>query len=181
MIDRSELDVVTTFGGVPELELEWIAEHSEVRELEAGEQFYRQGEPSDALHVILSGRLQLVRYDGSKEEASFIGEAGQVSGLLPFSRMKTHGVTATALIATRIAILSADRFPEFATSAPTILERLIHQMLDRTQVYTRLGAQREKLISLGTMSAGLAHELNNPAAAAKACSAEPSGDPAGLR
>jgi len=48
-----------------------------------------------------------------------------------------------------------------------VVELLVHEMLDRTQEYTRLGAQREKLISLGTMSAGLAHELNNPASAAR--------------
>ena len=58
-------------------------------------------------------------------------------------------------------------FPELQNEAPTVLQLLVHEMLDRTQEYTRIGAQREKLISLGTMSAGLAHELNNPASAAR--------------
>jgi signal transduction histidine kinase len=81
--------------------------------------------------------------------------------------MKAHGVTSVALRETRVAELSADLFPELQANAPTVLQTLVHEMLDRTQEYTRMGAQREKLISLGTMSAGLAHELNNPASAAK--------------
>ncbi len=167
MIERSALDAVPLFQGVPEQELEWIAERFDARHLVVGERFYDQDDPADELHVLLRGRVHLVRQDGGKESGSFVVEEGDVGGRLPFSRMRSYGTSATALAETTVAVLSAELFPEFHGHVPTILERLVHQMLDRTQTFTRMGAQREKLISLGTMSAGLAHELNNPASAAK--------------
>ncbi len=167
MIDASELGVVTAFQGVPQVELMWLAEQLTLRELAAGERYYAQGDPVTGLQIILSGSLQAVRREGSEEASSFLLETGEISGLLPFSRMKVFGVSTAALRETRVAELSSDLFSELQKEAPTVVELLVHEMLDRTQEYTRLGAQREKLISLGTMSAALAHELNNPASAAR--------------
>ena len=167
MMDAEHLEVITDFQNVPRGELEWLSEHLEVRHLDAGERFYTQGDPAAALHLILSGSLQLVRREAGREVASFLAEPGEISGVLPFSRMKAYGASAVALRETEVAELKAKHFPELHKCAPVLLETLVHEMLDRTQEYTRVGAQREKLMSLGTMSAGLAHELNNPASAAK--------------
>ena len=167
MIDASELGVVTALQNVPQPELMWLAEQLTPRELAAGERYYTQGEPVTGLQIVLSGSLQSVRREAGEEITSFLLETGEISGLLPFSRMKVYGVSTVALRETRVAELSAEVFPELQAEAPTVLQILVHEMLDRTQEYTRLGAQREKLISLGTMSAGLAHELNNPASAAR--------------
>lgn len=162
-----DLATVTDFQGVPEDELEWLAENLSVRELAKGEPYYRQGEVADTLQIVLAGTLELVRREKDKEVASFLVEQGEVSGRLPFSRMAVYAASATALAESRVAELSTNLFPALHERAPVLLQRLVYEMLDRTREYTRLGAQREKLMSLGTMSAGLAHELNNPAAAAK--------------
>ena len=167
MIDASELGVVTALQNVPQHELAWLAGQLEPRDLAAGERYYTQNEPVTGLQIVLSGSLQAVRREAGEEVTSFLLETGEISGLLPFSRMKVYGVSAVALRETRVAELSAEVFPELQNEAPSVLQLLVHEMLDRTQEYTRLGAQREKLISLGTMSAGLAHELNNPASAAR--------------
>lgn len=167
MIDASELGLVTALQDVPQPELAWLAKQLEPRDLAAGERYYTQGEPVTGLQIVLSGSLQAVRREAGEEVTSFLLETGEISGLLPFSRMKVYGVSTTALRETRIAELSADLFPDLQNEAPTVVQLLVHEMLDRTQEYTRLGAQREKLISLGTMAAGLAHELNNPASAAR--------------
>ena len=167
MMDVKALEVIADFQDVPRGELEWLAAHSEVRHLNVGERFYTQGDPADALHLILAGSLQLVRREAGQEVNSFLADPGEISGVLPFSRMKNYGASAVALRETQVAELKAAHFPELHNCAPVLLETLVHEMLDRTQEYTRVGAQREKLMSLGTMSAGLAHELNNPASAAK--------------
>ena len=167
MIAVSELGIVTGFQDVPRGELEWLAAQLEPRDLAAGERYYTQGEPIHEMQIVLSGNLQLVRREAGKEVGSYLLDPGELDGLLPFSRMKVYGTTAVALRETRVAELSATLFPRLQAEAPTVLQILVHEMLDRTQEYTRMGAQREKLISLGTMSAGLAHELNNPASAAK--------------
>lgn len=167
MIDVADLQTVTDFQGVPVEELVWLAKNLSLKELAKGEPCYRQGDPADAMQIILAGALELVRHEGGKEVASFVLEPGEVSGRLPFSRMEAYGASATALAESRVAELSTSLFPNLHERAPVLLQRLVYEMLDRTREYTRLGAQREKLMSLGTMSAGLAHELNNPAAAAK--------------
>ena len=166
-VSVQDLETVTDFQGVPKEELGWLAENLSLRELGKGEPYYRQGEPADTLQVVLAGTIELVRHEGGKEVASFLLEPGEVSGRLPFSRMEAYGASATALAPSRVAELSTSLFPALHERAPVLLQRLVYEMLDRTREYTRLGAQREKLMSLGTMSAGLAHELNNPAAAAK--------------
>lgn len=166
-VSVQELAVVTDFQGVPDHELEWLAENLSLTELAKGETYYRQGDSADVLQIVLEGALELVRREEGKEVASFLVEEGEVSGLLPFSRMESYGASATALKPTRVAELSTTLFPTLHERAPVLLQRLVYEMLDRTREYTRLGAQREKLMSLGTMSAGLAHELNNPASAAK--------------
>ena len=167
MIDLERLSIVPDFAGVPKDELEWLASKLKTVTLAEGERFYEQGDPTDALHIVLDGQLALARRERGQEVASFTIEAGEITGLLPFSRMDAYGAAATALSEAEIAVLDKTHFAELYKCAPVLLERLVHEMLDRTREYTQLGAQRERLVSLGTMSAGLAHELNNPASAAK--------------
>ena len=167
MIAVEQLDIVPDFAGVPKEELEWLASKLEPVTLEKGASYYQQGDESASLQLILSGRLNLVRRENGREVTSFVIEPGEISGLLPFSRMEAYGASATTLEDACIAELDKAHFAELYKCAPVLLESLVHEMLDRTQEYTRLGEQREKLVSLGTMAAGLAHELNNPASAAK--------------
>lgn len=167
MIDVAELKVVTDFQNVPTEECAWFAQHCEARTLDKGNTFFEQGQRVTILAILLSGTMNVVRRENGKEVASFLWEVGELSGLLPFSRMTSFGATTYATEPCRIATFSAELFPKLHEHAPEILQRLVNEMVDRTREFTQMGAQREKLLSLGTMSAGLAHELNNPASAAK--------------
>jgi len=134
--------------------------------LKAGEVYSRQGTPADAMFVILEGQVQW-RGERGGETVVFDVEAGDVTGVLPFSRMKQFVVNGRAVTDTRALRFPASKFPELVQKMPELTQRLVGRMSDRIRETTRLEQQRDRLASLGKLSAGLAHELNNPASAAK--------------
>src|SRR5207244_6030451 len=92
---------------------------------------------------------------------------GDVTGVLPFSRMKQFSVGARAVTEARVLRFPSSLFPDLVQKMPELAQRLVGLMSDRIRETTRLEQQRDRLSSLGKLSAGLAHELNNPASAAK--------------
>ncbi|MBZ5591735.1 MAG: cyclic nucleotide-binding domain-containing protein [Acidobacteriia bacterium] len=162
-----DLRKISTFAGLPEDHLAWLAEQGHEVRLAPGEVLTRVGDPADRMFVILEGEMQFRR------DSSFVStaRAGAVSGLLPFSRMTHFPVTGEAVTAARVAWFSSSIFPEMCQRMPPLIGRLVALLTDRVREVTRMDEQREKLASLGKLSAGLAHELNNPAAAARRAAA----------
>jgi signal transduction histidine kinase len=93
--------------------------------------------------------------------------AGDVTGTLPFSRMKQLMVNGRAVSDSRVLRFPAALFPDLVQKMPELAKRLVGLMSDRIRETTRIEQQRDRLAALGKLSAGLAHELNNPASAAK--------------
>ncbi|MBV8706655.1 MAG: cyclic nucleotide-binding domain-containing protein, partial [Acidobacteriaceae bacterium] len=158
-----ELKSISTFADIPAEGLEWLASHMEVTDFEAGQIIIHQGEPAEHLTVILRGELRGEREDGRV----YIARAGQVTGLLPFSRLTHFPLTSRATISTRVARLHKQHFDEMLHQLPVLQGRLVNVLADRIRETTAADQQREKLMALGRLSAGLAHELNNPASAAR--------------
>jgi signal transduction histidine kinase len=158
-----ELKLISTFADLPTEGLEWLASHMEVRDFEAGEVIIRQGDPAEHLSVILRGELRAEREDGR----IYTARAGQVTGLLPFSRLTRFPLTSRAVVPSRMARLHKDFFDEMVQHLPVLQGRLVNVLADRIRETTAADQQREKLMALGRLSAGLAHELNNPASAAR--------------
>ena len=166
MVDKSELLRLPVFADLPDDQLDWFISQSQEMTLKAGEVYSRQGTPADSMFVILEGQVQW-RGERGGETFVFDVEAGDVTGVLPFSRMKQFVVNGRAVTDTRALRFPASKFPELVQKMPELTQRLVGRMSDRIREATRLEQQRDRLASLGKLSAGLAHELNNPASAAK--------------
>src|SRR5439155_24210069 len=131
-----------------------------------GEIFVRQADPAVWLTVILEGEIRLQRAS-DPDGPIYSAVAGQVTGYLPYSRLTHFAGTGRAVIPTRLARLHKDNFPEMLRRTPETGQRLVAIMADRIRETAKTETQRDKLMALGKRSAGLAHELNNPAAAAQ--------------
>src|SRR5271167_1910176 len=166
MVDKSELLRFPVFADLPGDQIEWFISQSQEMSLKANDVYSRQGAPADAMFVILQGQVQW-RGERGGETFVFDVEAGDVTGVLPFSRMKHFGVNGRAVTDTRALRFPTSKFPELVQKMPELTQRLVGLMSDRIRETTRLEQQRDRLASLGKLSAGLAHELNNPASAAK--------------
>jgi signal transduction histidine kinase len=165
MTDKSELRRVPVFADLPDDQLDWFLSQAEEMNLKAGDTYLRQGAPADSMFVILTGQLQ-VRGEMGGEAFVFDLEPGEVTGVLPFSRMKQFLASGRALTDSRALRFPAALFPELVQRMPVLTQRLVGLMSDRIREMTRMEQQRDRLASLGKLSAGLAHELNNPASAA---------------
>jgi len=166
MVDKSELLRVPAFADLPDDQIEWFLSKSQEAHLAAGETYVRQGDPADTMFVILEGQFQF-RGEFGGETVVLSTKAGDVTGVLPFSRMKQFVVTGRAVTEGRVLKFPTSLFPELVQKMPELTTRLVGLMSDRIREATRIEQQRDRLASLGKLSAGLAHELNNPASAAK--------------
>src|SRR5215831_800056 len=160
-----EVRKFAVFADLPDEDLRWLAERMDEVTLETGQVYAKQGDPVDYLTLMLEGELQVSQMN-TPGSPVFVAVAGEVTGRLPFSRLKQFRGLSRAVMPTRIIRLHRQHFPELVQRMPLLTERLVGLMSDRIREVTRNETQQEKLMALGKLSAGLAHELNNPAAAA---------------
>src|SRR5881275_823333 len=166
MAEKSELLRVPAFADLPDDQITWFLAQTQEVHLKAGDTYVRQGDPADWMFVILEGQFQW-RGEFGGETIVLSAKPGDVTGVLPFSRMKQFAVTGRAVTDGRLLKFPTSLFSELVQKMPELTKRLVGLMSDRIRETTRVEQQRDRLASLGKLSAGLAHELNNPASAAK--------------
>jgi signal transduction histidine kinase len=160
------LDRIGPLHGLPVEDRLWLARHGQEYVANAGDILFEEGAPAEHMILILKGEIHVRRQRGGPMEL-FIGRAGQMTGLLPFSRMKGYGGQGFAVSPVWALMISKSLFPEMLQAIPTMTQRVVSTLLDRVREVTRIEQQAEKLTALGKLAANLAHELNNPSSAAQ--------------
>ncbi len=152
-------------GALPREELAWLAEHGTLRQFAKGDLLSSKGAPVVSMFVMLTGRFALFADRGAGPQKVVEWQGGEVGGLLPFSRLVSAPGDSVALEPAEILSVPAEHFRELTQKCPELLTILVHRMLDRARDFNARELHDEKMVSLGRLSAGLAHELNNPSAA----------------
>ncbi len=153
------------FRSIPDDQLSWLIEKAACREYQDGDCVFKKGDPVEYMYVVVEGQMVFkLEQQGQFRE---MGQAfpGDATGTLPFSRVKEAIGFGVAVGTTRLLCLHKTHFREMVQRHYELAEALVHILTSRVREFTKTQQQNEKLMALGKLSAGLAHELNNPAAA----------------
>jgi signal transduction histidine kinase len=169
-IGLDELRTLFLFESLRDEDLQWIADHAEVRVFDGDAVVFAQGEPSDALYVLLDGGLRLTKHaDGEDVLINETTHRGAYSGATrayATGHPQDYQTTLRTTRPSRFLRLSAEDFATLVTQQCPMAVHLLDGLYEGVRATESAMRQREHLVQLGHLSANLAHELNNPAAAA---------------
>jgi signal transduction histidine kinase len=171
-ITLEELRTVDLFDGLNDEELaQWVAV-ARPRHFAPGGIIAEQGEEPRGLQLLLEGEAQALILTGGRSEPVGRHTAPTWMGAIALLTGHSLGVRMQAETACRLAIVAPEDFRRLAFAQQAVNQRVMQQVGPVTSRVTAIEQNRERLASLGTMAAGLAHELNNPAAAARRAAAQ---------
>jgi len=171
-----DLRKVVALQDLPDEHLQWLLEHSDYYEYTDGDMIAKYGDPAEVMWFSWEGRVSFYMYVNGRQIHYFTFEntpsTGGVGGLLPYSRMKTYPGNSFAVGEVKAIKLNKKYFPELESLNPDLIQRLIGYMTERARAFATTQLQHEKVNALGNLAAGVAHELNNPAAAIRGIAGE---------
>ena len=160
-----QLRTFDIFQGVDDVALRWLIDQSTYVMYPKDSMIFRNEEKVDHMQVMLRGGYVIRRDSEGRKQELGIWKAPYVSGVLPFSRMKETLSEGVCIADTYVLLLHKDCFVEMVNTSYDLTQALVAVMTNRVRDFQQMRLMDEKLMALGKMSAGLAHELNNPASA----------------
>jgi signal transduction histidine kinase len=146
----------------------WLSGYGKERGLETGEYLFKERDYVDSFYVVLEGEIRILRVGSAGAEVTInIHNPGGFVGQLAALAGRTIGARARAEVPSRVLEITADAFRDVAAAGPEVADIFISTLARRMRFNQAWMRQQDKMAALGKLSAGLAHELNNPAAAAR--------------
>jgi signal transduction histidine kinase len=163
LIER--LAAFPSFSAIPRAQLEWLVSRGEIRHYRQGQPFSTKGQPIQDLYILLSGRMSIRLDRGGIARVVKEWKGGDVSGYLPYSRLATSPGDVLADEPVEALVVPSVAIREMTRECYEFTALCVHEMLDRARQFKSEDLLVQKLASLGVLSAGIAHELNNPSSA----------------
>jgi signal transduction histidine kinase len=167
MTTVSKLYDIPLFQGLPEGEVQWLIGASVEEFLETGDAFYQEGEYNPRFYIVLDGELQVTRTFANRRVVLGTTPRGIMGGEMSIMQGIPSQVTSRAIMPTHLMVLELDAFRQMFAHAPEFGTRVMKVAGERMAGTATISVQQEKMAALGKLSAGLAHELNNPASAVR--------------
>ncbi|MDK1029224.1 MAG: cyclic nucleotide-binding domain-containing protein [Anaerolineae bacterium] len=155
------------FKELSDQELQQLVDNAKRIKLKAGDFLMKQGEPGDSAHVVIKGEFEIQIQSGQSLIKIDVRNPGEIIGEMALLAKAPRSATVISVTDSETLCISKEAFENLLSTSPSAALAVLHWVMGRLTQNESLLHQQEKMAALGTFSAGLAHELNNPAAAAQ--------------